>query len=256
MPVSDLSKPQPLDIHGAAQPSTPAQPTQAAPSSQPPAAPEPDANDEPTEKPVWRKALGFIVSWIAIPALLVLLVHNFIFQAWYVDGQSMEPTLQNGNYLIVSKFDTTLKKLTGQANKLNVRRGDVVIFNPPGYPTDIFFIKRAIGLPGETVSIKNGTVRIINDANPNGFVLNEPYVGNIPLEGDMEVPVPAGSVFVLGDNRHPNASQDSRYLGPIPMKQFIGIASLRLLPVNKLGPLGNPNYNSAAASTSPATTSP
>lgn len=168
----------------------------------------------------------------------------------------MEPTLQNGNYLIVSKFDTTLKKLTGQSDKVNVRRGDVVIFNPPGYPQETYFIKRAIGLPGDKVIIRNGTVRIVNDANPNGFVLNESYIGGIALEGDDEWTVGPGNIFVLGDNRNPNASQDSRFLGPIPMKQLVGIASLRLLPVNEFGTLGNPNYNATLTPSTSTTFSP
>lgn len=258
-PLSQLSKPVPLSTTpvpagnqiipppGITQPAGAASDTtQSADAVQ-----EPSVEDsEEKETPLWRKLLGFLVSWIIIPAALVYLVHNFIFQAWYVDGQSMEPTFQNGNYLIVSKFEVSWKKLTGQANNLNVSRGDVVIFNPPDYPNDIYFIKRAIGLPGDRVVVKDGKVTIFNAANPNGVIIDEPYIGGIKLEGDGSWDIPPGSIFVLGDNRKPQASQDSRFFGPIPMKRFIGTASLRLLPVYEFGALQQPKYDSRL---SPAT---
>lgn len=257
-PISQLTKPQPLSVQPPASPQ-PTPPSSPAPTSQTPPTAEAAStdsggdSDEPTEKPLWRRVLGFLVSWVVVPAILVYFVHTFVFQAWYVDGSSMEPTLENGNYLIVSKFDASWKKMTGQADKLDIQRGDVVIFTPVGMARDVFYIKRAIGLPGEKVVVRNGQVRVINDANPNGFVLNEPYVGNIALEGDGEWTVPADSVFVLGDNRNPGASQDSRFLGPIPKRQMVGIASLRLLPVNEFGSINHVDYN--AATTGPSSTS-
>ncbi len=253
LPVSELSKPTPLKttppppqnviIPPAA---VPGQPAQAHPATG--TTPQVDAEvtttdvDESSEPPLWRKIVSFLVSWILIPAALVYLVHNFIFQAWYVDGQSMEPTFQNGNYLIVSKFEVSWKKFTGQSSNLNIQRGDVAIFNPPNFPDNVFFIKRAIGLPGDRVVIKDGTVTIYNKENPNGTLVNESYVGGIALEGDVDTQVADGEIFVLGDNRNPNASQDSRYFGPIPMKRFIGTAALRLLPVYEFGQVENPDY--------------
>ncbi len=260
IPVSQLSKPTPLSQGVESTPqATIIPPSNQVPVASPPAATQPDvppaeetdsSNDiaddtteGDTEKPLWRRAISFLVSWVLIPAGLVLIVHNFIFQAWYVDGQSMEPTFQNGNYLIVSKFDVSWKKLTGQTSKLDLQRGNVVIFNPPNFPTDVYFIKRAIGLPGERVLIKNGTVTIFNNANPTGMALNEDYIGGVALEGEVDVTVGEGEVFVLGDNRHPQASQDSRYFGPIPMSKVIGTTALRLLPVYEFGQIAQPQYN-------------
>lgn len=225
-------------------------PPSSPPPNQPPAPPNnqstqeaDDSTDEEVGKPLWRRIVGFIIAWILVPLGLVFIVHNFIFQAWYVDGQSMEPTFQNSNYLIVSKFDVSWKKLTGQSSKLDIKRGDVIIFNPPNFPTDIYFIKRAIGLPGERIVIKDGTVTIFNSTNPSGVALSEDYVGNIALEGEIDTTVGEGEIFVLGDNRNPQASQDSRYFGPIPMRRIIGSAVLRLLPVYEFGQIQPPQYN-------------
>ncbi len=258
VPISQLSKPTPLSEGVASTPQAtiipPPAPAHAQAEGNPtPGFPpeEPSAGDsqddtEP-EKPMWRRIVNFLISWVLIPAGLVFIVHNFIFQAWYVDGQSMEPSFQNGNYLIVSKFDVSWKKLTGQSTNLDIQRGDVVIFNPPDFPTDIYFIKRAIGLPGERVVVKNGTVTIFNNQNPTGVTLSEAYVGGIALEGDVDVTVDKGEIFVLGDNRNPQASQDSRYFGPIPMNRMIGTAALRLLPVYEFGQIAHPQYNLSAA---------
>lgn len=261
IPVSQLSQPTPLTDNNnnppqatiippptPTQPTTPVAPPVSQPSTANSAPQEADSpEDEESEKPIWRRIVSFLISWVLIPAGLVFIVHNFVFQAWYVDGQSMEPTFQNGNYLIVSKFDVSWKKLTGQSSNLDIKRGDVVIFNPPDFPTDIYFIKRAIGLPGERVVIKNGTVTIFNNKNPAGVTLSEDYVGGITLEGDVDTTVNTGEIFVLGDNRHPQASQDSRYFGPIPMKRMIGTAALRLLPVYEFGQIPQPQYNVSTA---------
>lgn len=161
----------------------------------------------------------------------------------------MEPTFSNGDYLIVSKWETSFKKLTNQANNISLQRGDVVIFNPPGYTGDIYFIKRVIALPGERVVVKDGYIRIYNAEQPNGFILNESYTDNIRLEGDVDRTITEGSIFVVGDNRNPNASHDSRAMGPIPMDHIIGTANLRLLPVSQFGQVEHPNYDSNSANT-------
>ncbi|MEI7818819.1 MAG: signal peptidase I [bacterium] len=254
------SQPQP-PIQPPAEPApnptaTPVVPTGTIDASGSPVQPtQPESNDvsadlEPEVKPLWRRFFGFIFSWLIIPGLLVLFVHNFVFQAWYVDGQSMEPSFQNSDYLIVSKWDASIKKLTGQSNKLDVKRGDVLIFNPPGYSSDIYFIKRAIGLPGERVVIKGGIIKIFNTANPNGLTLDEPYTGGILGVIDVDTVVGQGELFVCGDNRNPGASHDSRAIGPIPMDHIVGSASLRLLPVSQLGPIAKPTYETTSSSPS------
>lgn len=204
-------------------------------------------SDEPADRPLWRRLLGFTVSWVIIPGLLVFIIHNFVFQAWYVDGESMEPTLQNGDYLIVSKFDVTWHKLTNSTDKLDLSRGDIVIFQPPTTSSEIHYIKRVIGLPGETVQVKDGKVTIFNAEHPNGFTLDESYVGGIALEGDLKTTVQPGEIFAIGDNRNRNASLDSRIIGPIPINHIVGTASLRLLPTSQFGSLAHPYYSTNTA---------
>lgn len=234
-PVSTLSRPAQL-VPSATSTAPP-------PQSGPPSAP-PDQYDG--NQPIWRRVLGFFISWILIPGLLVFIVHNFVFQAWYVEGLSMQPTFQNSDYLIVSKLETSWHKLTGTSDKLNLERGQVVIFKPPTTEADIYYIKRVIGLPGERVVVRGGVIRIFNDQEPNGFILNEPYTGNIALEGDLETKIGSGEVFVVGDNRNHDASQDSRVLGPIPMKRVVGTARLRLLPTSQFGVIAVPTYDTNA----------
>lgn len=262
MPPTDPTQPVPAPVQPVTAPSNtpPVDPTAPAPTVFPsaeaashaptpaaaplPPAPEPTTTtDEPEESPhTIRRILGFLLSWVIVPGLLVLFVHNFVFQAWYVDGQSMHPSFENGDYLIVSKWDVSLKKITGQSSKLDIKRGDVVIFNPPGYTSDIYFIKRAIGLPGERVVIRDGKITIFNTQNPNGLELKEQYNGGVALEGDIDQTVPEGQLFVVGDNRQPGASHDSRAIGPISQDHIIGTADIRLLPVSQFGTVSHPAY--------------
>jgi signal peptidase I len=109
-------------------------------------------------------------------------------------------------------------------------RGDLVVFR---YPNDTkkFFIKRVIGLPHEKVVIEGSTIKIINAAHPDGFILEEPYVKNIS-NNSLTSELKDDEYFVMGDNR--SASSDSRYWGPVHRNLFIGKTFLRLLPINTL----------------------
>lgn len=155
----------------------------------------------------------------------------------------MQPTFQNGDYLIVSKLETTWRRLTNTGDKLDLHRGQVVIFKPPTTEAELYYIKRVIGLPGDRVVIRDGRITIYNNAHSNGLVLNETYIGDATIEGDVEANIGNGEVFVVGDNRHHDASLDSRILGPIPMKRIIGTANLRLLPTSQFGAINPPDYN-------------
>ena len=240
-PVSSLSSPQPL-----VQTPPPSPPIPPAPAPVTP----PSGDDD--VKPLWRRTLSFLVSWVLIPGLLVFIVHNFVFQAWYVEGESMQPTFHNGDYLIVSKLETTWHRLTNSSDKLDLHRGQVVIFKPPTTEAELFYIKRVIGLPGDRVVVSNGTIKIYNDSQPNGFTLDETYTGNVPIEGEDEAVIGAGEVYVVGDNRNHDASLDSRILGPIPTKRIVGTASLRLLPTSQFGGITAPNYDSTRAASTPS----
>ncbi|SFK47807.1 signal peptidase I [Lachnospiraceae bacterium KH1T2] len=160
--------------------------------------------------------------YILVVLIITIIVKNFCFQRSVVDGASMENTLQNGESLIVDKISC---RFTGY------KRFDVVIF-PFRYSKDVYYIKRIIGLPGETVQIAAGKIYI------NGTELKENY-GKEPIvdAGNASTPVTLGKdeYFVLGDNR--NSSMDSRMddVGNVQKKELIGRVALRIWPLNKFG---------------------
>jgi signal peptidase I len=160
-----------------------------------------------------------LVKFASLALLIVIPIRTFIAQPFIVSGDSMFPTFHNGQYLIVDELSYHMG---------NIRRGDVVIFRYP-HDTTRFFIKRIIGLPNETVKIEDGKVTIINKENPEGFVLNEPYI-NQPFSTYETKNIGNGEYFVMGDNR--NFSSDSRSWGLVPKKLLVGRAYLRLLPTN------------------------
>ncbi|HOG46453.1 MAG TPA: signal peptidase I [Anaerolineae bacterium] len=155
-----------------------------------------------------------------LPALLIVLVVNvFLAQATRVEGQSMEPNLQDNQRLIIEKVSYHLH---------SPQRGDIIVLQLPSHNSDPL-IKRVIGLPGETVEITNGQVLI------NGQVLNEPYLNQYTYQGMAPRAVPANEVFVLGDNR--GSSNDSRAFGFVPFSDIIGRAWFRYWPPLEIGPL-------------------
>lgn len=157
-------------------------------------------------------------------ALLVIVVvipiRVFIVSPFIVDGESMHPTFENLDYLIVDEF---------LYNFSAPERGDVVVFRYPNNPS-IFYIKRIIGLPGETVLINHGVVTIIR-SDGGKLTLEEPYIVNEDATYTKNVSLNVDEYFVMGDNR-PNSS-DSRVWGPLPKKDIIGRVDLRLLPISK-----------------------
>lgn len=166
-----------------------------------------------------------VLSWvkeIVIVLLVVYFITTFVVQNTMVIGESMEPTLQDGNAILVNKF---IYRFADPA------RFDIIVFPYRGNPSKNY-IKRIIGLPGDAVNIKNNTVYI------NGQALEEDYI-NEPMQhrGNVDFPItiPEGQYFVMGDNR--NNSSDSRYqdVGLIPKADIMGKASLRIWPVNELG---------------------
>lgn len=162
------------------------------------------------------------IKFIVIAALIVLPIRIFVAQPFIVSGDSMVPTFHGGEYLIVDEISYRFE---------NPDRGDVVIFRFP-LDTSKFFIKRIIGLPGETVQIVRGQVFIINKDNPDGLKLPENYLENKSVE-NFEKKLGEDEYFVMGDNR-PNSS-DSRLWGPLPRDLIAGRALVRLLPLSKFG---------------------
>jgi signal peptidase I len=169
------------------------------------------------EKGFFRETFEFVL----IALVIALPIRFFIAQPFIVSGSSMVPTFENGDYLVIDQISYRFHEPA---------RGDVIVFKYPLDPSK-YFIKRIIGLPGETVEIHNNTLTIKNKESPNGFTLDEPYVKQISSE-DFEKTLGNGEYFVMGDNRA--ASADSRIWGPLPAKDITGRAVARLFPLGAI----------------------
>lgn len=202
-----------------------------------------DSQDYEPEKK--RSIFKELLVWAGVTIAIVLIIQNFIFQAFYVSGSSMEPDYHNDDYLIISKIPLSafsVAKLFGQKN-IDIQRGDVLVFRYPNSP-ETFFIKRAIALPGERVTLKDGVITIYNKENPDGLVLKEDYIDpQYTTLGEIDEVVEEGKVFVMGDNRSDGGSFDSREWGQLPQQNITGFAKLRLLPISDLTFIGDPSYS-------------
>jgi signal peptidase I len=182
-----------------------------------------DAENMPQEQgssTTWS-AIWETLRYALIAALIIIPIRTFIAQPFVVSGNSMYPTFHNGEYLIVNE----LAKFEG-----DYRRGDVIILRYPVDPSK-YFIKRIVGLPGETVTITNGVVSITSPTQPNPVTLSEPYVKNIKEDNSSRT-LYQDEYFVMGDNRA--QSSDSRVWGPVPKKLMDGKALIRLFPVTEI----------------------
>lgn len=158
------------------------------------------------------------IRFILIALIIIAPIRLYIAQPFIVSGASMDPTFATGEYLIVDE-------LTYHFNE--PKRGDVIIFKYPRDPQK-YFIKRLIGLPGETVVVDQGGKVTIKDAqNKVKLTLNEPYV-KLTRADSVERTLKEGEYFMMGDNRA--ASFDSRVWGPITHDDIIGRAFVRLFP--------------------------
>jgi signal peptidase I len=185
---------------------------------------------------------------IIISLIIVLPIRAFIAQPYIVSGASMDNTFQNGNYLIVDEISYRFEQ---------PKRGEVIVLKTPpaalelqkvSTTSTVFYIKRIIGLPGETVEINGDQVKIYNKENPDGKVLSEPYVYINKLipspftDLKLKVTLKDDEYFVMGDNRH--NSSDSRLWGVLPKKDIVGKSYVRLFPFNEISisPGENLNY--------------
>lgn len=184
-----------------------------------------------------------IIKIIILAVIIIFPIRVFLFQPFFVQGDSMRPNFEDSQYLIVNQFgykETRIPKLFDDSTLFTIKpfksvdRQSVVVFR---YPLDQnkFFIKRVIGLPGEKIEIKNGKVTIYNDTNPNGFVLDESsYLADtVRTDGDLALNLKEDEYFMIGDNRR--QSSDSRVWGPVKSKFVMGEVLLRAWPINKLG---------------------
>src|SRR3989338_2721205 len=178
----------------------------------------------PSEPSLGQELGAFVWETIKIVVISLVIffpIRYYLLQPFFVKGASMESTLEDGDYIFIDEVWYQLK---------DPRRGDVVVFR---YPLDQsqFFIKRVIGLPGETLEIKNNQVIIYNKIHPKGQVLPEPYLepGQQTL-GQMRIKLDDNEYFVLGDNRA--KSSDSRRWGAVNRSLITGRAFIRLWPLN------------------------
>ncbi len=171
-----------------------------------------------TEKSRWQ-AVWENLQIVAIALVLALLIRTFIAEPRYIPSDSMLPTLEEGDRLVVEKVSYYFH---------SPHKGDIIVFEPPlqlqlqGYQKEQAFIKRVIGTPGKTVKVMEGTVYIDN------LPLKEDYIDESPIYNLQPVTVPDGQLFVMGDNR--NNSNDSHVWGFLPQKNVIGHAVFRFFP--------------------------
>ena len=174
-----------------------------------------------------RSVLRELVETVFLTLLVYFLVRHFLFENYRVVGNSMLPTLENDQYLAVDKLSYRLHE---------PQRGDIVVFRDPR-SSDRKLIKRLIGLPGESVEIKEGRVYI------NGQLLGEPYVAGPGYYSSSSTPIPAGHYYVLGDNR--NNSSDSHSWGTLSSSLIVGKAWLAYWPPALWGMIPHEQYGTA-----------
>jgi len=169
----------------------------------------------------------FVFIWetfkiVVISLAIIIPVRYFLIQPFFVRGASMEPNFDNGQYLVINEIGYRFEE---------PQREEVIVFKYPLDPSQ-YYIKRIIGLPGETVEIKNNQVIIYSLESPRGRILDESSyltAGTITW-GEVTVKLAKDEYFVLGDNRQ--ASSDSRQWGALPRENIIGRVWLRAWPLN------------------------
>ncbi|MDF1514326.1 MAG: signal peptidase I [Anaerolineae bacterium] len=181
-----------------------------------------EGSDSPSQDTQPQSRTGFL-AWLRdlaetlVLAFVIFTLVNTLTGRYEVQSISMEPTLHEGQFLIVSKMAYWLR---------SPKRGDIVVLDPPNGQGSIPYIKRIIGLPNEHVEIKDGRVWI------NGVALNEPYISGPPMYREDMV-LGENQYLVLGDNR--NNSSDSHIWGTLPQDNIIGKTVFRYWPPSKWG---------------------
>jgi len=176
---------------------------------------------------IWEVAKILIIS-----LCIVIPIRYFLFQPFFVKGMSMEPNFEDGEYLIVDEITPRFKEY---------QRGEVVVFKFPQNPSQ-YYIKRIIGLPGETIELKEDKIIIRGKEDRDSLVLDETDYLLVSLTGsqNLKIILKEDEYFVLGDNR--GASADSRRWGALPEKYVVGRVWLRAWPFTKFEIVEAPSY--------------
>ncbi|MDP2631885.1 MAG: signal peptidase I [Candidatus Uhrbacteria bacterium] len=192
---------------------------------------------EPFAYRVFGATLGAVVLFIVevlqvviVAAAIIVPVRYFLIKPFIVRGASMEPNYYENDYLIIDEVTYRFK---------DAQRGEIVVFRPPGNESQ-FYIKRIIGLPGETVEILDGVITVFNSEYPNGTSLSESYIEDY-TEGHERVILGADEYYLLGDNR--DSSFDSRKFGPVDEESIVGKVWIRGLPFERISTFTSPDYN-------------
>jgi len=175
----------------------------------------------------WKVIFSFVLELIKIIIIslaIIIPIRAYVAQPFYVEGASMEPTFYDKEYLIIDELSYRFN---------DPQRLDIVIFRPQNN-YKVYYIKRIIGLPGETIELKNNQIIIYNVDNPQGFILDESvYLAGFDFSTDnQKTTLGPDEYFVMGDNR--NNSLDSRRIGPIKINQLKGKVLLRAYPFNRI----------------------
>jgi len=176
---------------------------------------------------IWELAKIFLIA-----LAIVVPVRYFLFQPFIVRGDSMVPNFHSGDYLIIDEISYRLSP---------PQRGDVIVFKYPQNPNHRF-IKRIIGLPGETIEIQDGRITIYNKEGQTQVLDEEVYLPGAENNtyGNLRIVLGEDEYFVLGDNR--SYSSDSRNWGALPRNNIIGKVFIRIFPLASLGKIINPAY--------------
>ncbi len=188
-----------------------------------PAPPPEERTDRPSVFGALGRFIAEITEIVVISLAIILPIRYFLVQPFYVKGASMEPTFDDREYLIIDELSYRLRQ---------PERSEVIVFRYPLDPRQ-FFIKRIIGLPGETVKVGGDKIVIVNAAHPEGFALDESawLPPDVPTHGERDVTLGPDEYFVMGDNR--TASLDSRAFGPLSSGNIVGRVWVRGWPLDR-----------------------
>lgn len=183
----------------------------------------------PSKSSAFLRTLGEFLRLALIAAAIAIPIRYFVAQPFIVRGASMEPNFYDLDYLVIDELSYYFRE---------PERGDVVVFHYPLNPSE-YFIKRVVGLPGETVEVRKEGVTIKNADNPQGFELDEPYLPDgLPERVDGTFTLGSDEFVVLGDNRP--FSSDSRTWGTLERKYITGRVVFRAWPPAEFGFIPNP----------------